>query len=1271
MAAGPGASTAKAVMPASSPAARPLSRKGGIIPGPGESFESWKGRLTEDAVARGIPRIEAFKVSQSDAVRKAFEHFTAARAPGEVRPIATQGATPPRLPEVEAVPSPAAQVRPRTRRPVVLAKEAVEAPAEMRMRVPPQELLADAKAKLAAGVYHPSREPLVRKQIAELEREVAGKQPTTAPVKPAEAVAANLKPLVAEAIKYESFDDFSSAYLRGVSGRYWHITDNPQFTIRKGIVPREMAGPTTVPGPPGLMVSNDPAVWVGQLPKRGYAVEVDLSKARPGIDYTLVNRGFGNEIFIFNVEAVTAKKPVSLNYALREAKQYFDVLPDEPQKLRAIWESAREVSEAAPAKAVAPEVPPTTAVKTPAQATAQVKAVQKKGQQAPETVAPQDAREAHVEMGSPDGPRPPRGRPPTAKGEGPPPDDSAETLRQIAAKATTGERPDQTLLRRHEAAISVDARRTSLIVQEGKDMLRAAGIGVMRGGHLVPRPQDIPRLDALLNALHNPSRVAAGEIKVPQGLEAAYQRLRGLTDWEEAARLDFDPAMATVTDYFYRGWKPPKGAVAGISQGRPLVKTPAFKKARVDATYQEMRDAGFEPLSWNPFEQWRISRGQGNRYREQMALVDALKSLGDDFLRPHAGGPIPPGWRVPEVGPAFEGKPFATVDALGEPAVMFTRRWIAPNKIANSMENIYGKRPDLGKLTVAGRDIDPLAVVDFLTFVPKRAKLTFSLFQQVDFLNRGGAGSWSRMADALLAGQPVEAVRALAKYPESAATIVRANFSPSFRRALAQQLDSTEPLIAGRPGVHMKGIGEAGLSTFDPAMFRWEEMDKMLRSVADEVGMLGQARKVARLVGDLEGAMRRGLFNGVYPAAMMTDIKNNVAPMMARMYPKLNDEQLMGQIAREVNKKYSSIPASQSVLQNRVLRETLRRVFFSVGESEGLLRSAASALGGPSKKFWAKNWLGTYLFLIATAAAIHYAATGKPLPVERYTPISKDKWGPLPFGYNTRFASPTLPLEGRGGTAITLDIVGQMDTALRILNPLQFLSSRESVLIRALVNQVSGSDFFGNPIDDVGPGGVVSRTVQLAEDMFAPIGAGGITKEVARRNIPGAEQVITEGETRLGMTGLGVQATGLNLRADTREMRLQSKYGEKARVVLKGLEALELGLGYVSKNFDTELGVKGGEIKLTSEQREQLQWLTDDAIIEGLQDVLASPEVQALTEEQRKEHIQAVITNLRAQARADFRATLGGQAPTGAPTPGEAEPPRRSPANSMYDIMRR
>ncbi|MCB7128077.1 MAG: hypothetical protein J3T61_00875, partial [Candidatus Brocadiales bacterium] len=173
--------------------------------------------------------------------------------------------------------------------------------------------------------------------------------------------------------------------------------------------------------------------------------------------------------------------------------------------------------------------------------------------------------------------RPPkRAFPPGGK-----PQDPGELLERIARERTPGEKPIQTLLRRHEASINAAQREIRIIVDEGSERLRAKGIGTKRQGRVVPREKDIKQMDELFEALHNPRTGT-----VPARFADEFDELRRLTDWEEAARIDFDPAMATVDDYFYRGWKPPKDFVPTSEPGRGRVGLkPAFTKLRVNATY--------------------------------------------------------------------------------------------------------------------------------------------------------------------------------------------------------------------------------------------------------------------------------------------------------------------------------------------------------------------------------------------------------------------------------------------------------------------------------------------------------------------------------------------------------------------------------------------------------------------------------------------------------------------------------------------------------------
>ena len=708
-------------------------------------------------------------------------------------------------------------------------------------------------------------------------------------------------------------------------------------------------------------------------------------------------------------------------------------------------------------------------------------------------------------------------------------------LRKSIAARQSDERLDQTILALHEAAIAEAIQEADGVVVRGNQLLQSANIGVRRGNTIAAREEDVFILDHLYNALHNPSKVASGEIKLANRVKELFENLRQEMDFESALRIDFEPNMATRDDYFYRGWKPPKGMFES-RRGR-LVTKPGFKKPRNGATYQEMRELGFEPLFWNPYEQLRVAKLQGIRFREQTELVEALKTLGDDMIKPHQTGPLEVGWRVPEVGPAFEGKPIAFRNkATGELQQATVGRWQVRTEMANPLENMYGKKPKGLEVSVGGRDFNLIKYIDWLTFMPKRAKLFGSFFQQSDFLTRGGIGSWHGMVNAMRKGHPFEAVSHLAHYPMTVKDILHANFSPGKRLSLMEQLKSTKPIVEGRPGINLQEISRSGLGLTDVTIFDGA-VDDIVRDVATEVGWVKKGKAIPRALIALEGSMRRGLFDGVYRAAIINDIRHNIAPVMARTYPNDTDAQIARRIAIAANKRFSTIPASQSVIQDRTIRETAKRLFFSINESEGLLRQATGLLRGPNKQFWLENWLGTWLFMITTAEIIHFASTGKYLPFDRFSPIASTEYGPSPIGYNRDFASPDLPFRGTGDNKIQLDIAGQMDTAFRVLDPEGFVEGRFSVPIRAAQNQKAGENFYGNDITTLGPGGVASRTAQLAQDLGAPIGFGQSAMEILRPNLP--EGLVAETESRIGLVGQLIQATGQNVRSELLDDQLK------------------------------------------------------------------------------------------------------------------------------------
>jgi hypothetical protein len=423
----------------------------------------------------------------------------------------------------------------------------------------------------------------------------------------------------------------------------------------------------------------------------------------------------------------------------------------------------------------------------------------------------------------------------------------------------------------------------------------------------------------------------------------------------------------------------------------------------------------------------------------------------------------------------------------------------------------------------------------------------------------------------------------LAKWPKSAAEIVHSTFSPGARARLAKLGVDPKSLWKNRKISNLM-LREEGLSLRDPTL--GIDLDDVIRQVKQEPRIVKLGKAPIRALDSLERQWRQGLFQGTYPAAILSDVKNNIGPMLMRQHPEATDRQLAGMIATAANKLYSVIPESQSVIQNKQARWFLTRFLFSLGENEGLLRSFTGAISGPNAALFRTRLLGIYLGLMGLASTIHFASTGKPLPLDRFVPVSKDKFGPLPFGYNTDFASPTLPIKGRGGVDIELDLVMQQDTIFRILDPKSFLNARFSVPVSTLRNQVEGTDFFGAPIDTVGPGGIFSRTSQLVQDLFAPIGAGQAGLEIFRNNVEESEGLITPGEGRLGTAGLGFQAGGVNLRAERTPELLDRVRGEvlRDRGIEENYEEIAATDLPLKNDIDTEVEERiGAELEIRGE----------------------------------------------------------------------------------------
>ncbi len=729
---------------------------------------------------------------------------------------------------------------------------------------------------------------------------------------------------------------------------------------------------------------------------------------------------------------------------------------------------------------------------------------------------------------------PPRGAAPTVPGAGePPPGGRFDAISggsagkpEIDDLLIPGEDPGLELVRVYSGRVNTWAADVQAQVRFGNS-LAPDGVGVRVKDRLILREDD-PGVFELNMALRDQAGVRSGARHVPPEWQDVYDEAIGMRDWEESATFDFDPKFGGVRDYFYNGYRqvdlaPPGTYATNAGSGR-LGGKPGFTLPRTDTPFEEVisrtwvRPDGstfqLEPVSWNPLEQAALRAIAGVQWREQRQLIEFLKAknLAIDVT----GAPIPEGFRVPRVGPAFEGRAFQNPQG----GIGFAGQHAVDVRLADTLELMFGPTPtlrlgnyDIGRwMRTAGNAV-------------KRVKLIGSLFQQVDFATRAGFSAFGAAIDDLLHGQPLEAVKDVLRFPVTVARMMEAQISVGARDRLLQRVLSDEKVIDG-VDLTWRQVSEAGWSMRDDSIIRrdlqtWAE-DLMKNGGADDP-------TVVKFVKQLSESWQNGLFDGIYPVAQMASIKHQILPRVMRAHPDWTSQQWAGEAARLVNVQYSTLADWQSVLQNPGMREFARNLFFSTNEMESLLRQGIGTVSGRNKTFWLQTYAGGAIFLGLTANLIHMAGSdGDPLPLDRYLPIKPDPYSPIGWGYNNQFFSPDVPLlSGRGDSVIAMDLMGQMDTIFRVLDPAGFIGARTNVIPRTLINQMSGTDFYGRSLE-----GPVERGFQAASDLFAPIGAGQVLGAARGAGFnPGG--IIPENEGRLGVGGQLAQASGVNLRAQT------------------------------------------------------------------------------------------------------------------------------------------
>jgi len=158
---------------------------------------------------------------------------------------------------------------------------------------------------------------------------------------------------------------------------------------------------------------------------------------------------------------------------------------------------------------------------------------------------------------------------------------------------------------------------------------------------------------------------------------------------------------------------------------------------------------------------------------------------------------------------------------------------------------------------------------------------------------------------------------------------------------------SLEPGSSGQ-GIHVYGVWEAGVniggSEYWFANLEPAGMLKQLEEISLSQGFR-QAPKVAqREFMQVVRAMRDGLFDGVYPQAMISVIKGHKAHQIVQAFPHYTDAQINAKIAHDINQMFRIYPQHYSNFQSPLTRWLLQNLFaFAPGEYEGMARLFASA----------------------------------------------------------------------------------------------------------------------------------------------------------------------------------------------------------------------------------------------------------------------------------------------------------------------------------------
>lgn len=153
-----------------------------------------------------------------------------------------------------------------------------------------------------------------------------------------------LEGLAEEARKCNSYEEFFRSFAGQIKhGMYWHVTQDPDFTIDplKGPMDASSMALSNKTTPGALMVTSHLEYWaINYAPWRQYAALIDMSDV-PAEGYKQVNRGFGNEFFIEDASKARVIGTFPIKEALRIAEEHHASIPQNDADLRQFYEMAK------------------------------------------------------------------------------------------------------------------------------------------------------------------------------------------------------------------------------------------------------------------------------------------------------------------------------------------------------------------------------------------------------------------------------------------------------------------------------------------------------------------------------------------------------------------------------------------------------------------------------------------------------------------------------------------------------------------------------------------------------------------------------------------------------------------------------------------------------------------------------------------------------------------------------------------------------------------